>query len=603
MSALQDVVNGLVAEQEITSGDATRFGAPPERAEAAFVRAPGAFERESSSGPFAARLASLPIERKLAWTSYVNLFAIVLCLVGIAGGGYAALQLRAGRMALAQAQLEATELTSEIDNVRLKAQRFSVVGDRKDIAGAEQAMADAIAHLSEMQAIVAEVAPELSTDVSRLKASANEFRRAITGLAMVEQSEVQARADNIFFAGDQFEERADELKQKLKEQTLANDAGAAQAIWRLFIGFFVVVLAAVVINRLAARYLSRQISGKLGEITEVARRLSEGDRTVHIPATGRGDEIGELARALEVFHRASLDIENIAQEREALRADQGKALLRIAQKFESTVGDVVGGVATASAQLQSTASSMAAAAEQASAQTAIVAHSMDQASSGVTAAAAASDEFAMSIGEISRQAAHSAELAREATDAAAQADSTISTLAVSANQVGQIVELIQTIAKRTNLLALNASIEAARGGEAGRGFAVVASEVKELAAQTSRATEDVAAQIRQMQDSTGASVHGLRSIGDQIKQLESTAISIASAVDQQSVAGQDLARSIDLAARSTDEVSANIVQVRETSLTTGAAASQVLTSANDLEGQASRLRNQVDEFLRHIRAA
>ncbi|NNC53881.1 MAG: methyl-accepting chemotaxis protein, partial [Erythrobacter sp.] len=134
-------------------------------------------------------------------------------------------------------------------------------------------------------------------------------------------------------------------------------------------------------------------------------------------------------------------------------------------------------------------------------------------------------------------------------------------------------------------------------------FAVVASEVKELAAQTSRATEEVADQIRNMQNSTGASVNALRSIGDQIKQLETTAISIASAVDQQSVAGQDLARSIDLAARSTDEVSSNIVQVREASLATGAAATQVLGSADALEAQASVLRHQVDQFLQHVRAA
>jgi len=226
---------------------------------------------------------------------------------------------------------------------------------------------------------------------------------------------------------------------------------------------------------------------------------------------------------------------------------------------------------------------------------------MQEATSGVTAAAAASDEFAMSIGEISRQAASSADLARKASESAEVADGKMATLANSASQVGQIVELIQSIARRTNLLALNASIEAARGGEAGRGFAVVASEVKELAAQTSRATEKVAQQIREMQDSTSDSALALRSIGNQVQQLETTAISIASAVDQQSVAGQDLARSIDLAARGSGEVSASIGNVRESSLATGAAASQVLNSATDLENQAATLRTQVDMFLQRIR--
>ena len=244
---------------------------------------------------------------------------------------------------------------------------------------------------------------------------------------------------------------------------------------------------------------------------------------------------------------------------------------------------------------------MAASAEQASVRTGEVASAMEEANAGATAAAAASDEFAMSIGEISRQAASSAEMARKATVSASEADSTISALADSAEQVGQIVQLIQSIAQRTNLLALNASIEAARGGEAGRGFAVVASEVKELAMQTSRATEQVADQIRTMQDTTGASVKALRSIASEVSQLESTAVSIASAVDQQSVAGQDLARSIDLAARGTEQVSGHIKEVRELSVSTGSAASQVLSSATALEQQASTLRAQVDSFLHQVR--
>lgn len=368
---------------------------------------------------------------------------------------------------------------------------------------------------------------------------------------------------------------------------------------------FVILLGAVGIANavLALRLVRSEIVKPVEGLTHALGELANGNREVEVPELDRDDEFGEIARGLEVVKKAARKFDRIRGESDEEHQRQSERLRELADKFEKTIGEVVGGVASASSQLQITASTMASAAEQSSLQTSEVSSSLGEASAGVTAAAAASDEFAMSIGEISRQASTSAELARKASDAASGADKTISELSDSALQVGKIVEMISNIAQRTNLLALNASIEAARGGEAGRGFAVVASEVKELATQTGKATEEVSAQIRAIQDTTTASVEALRSIAQQIEQLESTAVSIAAAVDQQSVAGQDLARSIDRAARSTEEVSSNISQVRETSLSTGAAATQVLTSSTELEQQAAILKTQVQEFLSHVRAA
>lgn len=377
----------------------------------------------------------------------------------------------------------------------------------------------------------------------------------------------------------------------------------------------------ILLTLLAQRYFDRHVGGSLSQLASQMTRLSSGEETPDFKTSNRGDEIGEMTRAMMVFHRASVRLDRLSRERserareqleeqarlqaqkEEAQIERQRALHKIAEQFEHKVADVVTKVASASSQLQSTATSMAASAEQASTRTSEVTTSMQEANSGATAAAAASDEFALSIGEVSRQAASSAELARKATISTRDADATISNLSQSAEQVGAIVELIQTIAQRTNLLALNASIEAARGGQAGRGFAVVASEVKELAMQTSRATDQVAEQIRAMQETTGASVEALRSIGREVAELESTAVSIASAVDEQSLAGQDLARSIDMAARGTEEVSEHIKEVQELSISTGSAAAQVLSSATALEQQSATLRSQVNALLEEVRAS
>ncbi|WP_417608927.1 methyl-accepting chemotaxis protein [Parasphingorhabdus sp.] len=363
----------------------------------------------------------------------------------------------------------------------------------------------------------------------------------------------------------------------------------------------------------AVSFILSRIVYPFVSMAEDMESVSFGERNINVRETSREDEIGQMARALESFVAAEMKVETLNAEKEAARAEQEAArkaaedtrkeeLLRLADQFEESIGGVVDVVAVASGELQQTANEMAASADQTLTQVDSATKSMDEGMQGATTAAAASDEFAMSMGEISRQAETSAEFARDASRSAEKADETIKGLSSSAAHVEEIIDLISSIAQRTNLLALNASIEAARGGEAGRGFAVVASEVKELATQTAAATERVTAQVQGMRSSTDASVAALEMIADKIVDLEKGATAIAAAVDQQSVAGKELARSIDMAARASNTASEVLGEVRKTSETTEQAANEVSGSAERLDTQAVDLREKANGFLAHIRA-
>jgi methyl-accepting chemotaxis protein len=313
------------------------------------------------------------------------------------------------------------------------------------------------------------------------------------------------------------------------------------------------------------------------------------------------------ADAIEKAEAARAETDRLAGERAALelqsQEEKRTALLQLAERFESSVKSKVGGVETAMTEMRGQADGLVRTAESTDGEARAVATASAEMSHDVDTVAAAAEELAASISEISRRVTDSASLAREAVDHAAQTDARVSGLAEAAQKIGDVVKLITDIAEQTNLLALNATIEAARAGEAGKGFAVVASEVKNLATQTGKATEEIAQQIAEIQSATGGTVEAIRTITDVIQRLDENAGGIATAVEEQDATTRDISQTVQKAAAGTQHVATAIGRVTEAADRTGGAARTVREVADSMARETEALRHELDGFLDNLRAA
>ncbi|WP_245624338.1 methyl-accepting chemotaxis protein [Belnapia moabensis] len=316
------------------------------------------------------------------------------------------------------------------------------------------------------------------------------------------------------------------------------------------------------------------------------------------------DEIASLATALT---RMQSDLVEARAQRErdqeATEAARRTAMLAAAEEIEASVQRTADGVLHSARRMGESAQAMAEATDRTAGQAVDVGQAADRASANVQTVAAAAEELAASVSEVGRQMNRSTEIAAEAVRLAEQADRQVVGATASSERIGGVVQLIQDIAGQTNLLALNATIEAARAGEAGKGFAVVASEVKNLAAQTAKATEEIAAQVTDMQRSTQDTAAMIRRVAEVIGQMDQVATAIAAAVEEQAATTQEIARSVQNAAGDTRSVTSNIDEVNGAILGVGRSAGELRGIADQLSGDATALGGVIDTVLRRLRAA
>lgn len=353
-------------------------------------------------------------------------------------------------------------------------------------------------------------------------------------------------------------------------------------------------------------YLVRDISRAIASIVAPMGALGQGDLTADVPHRGEKTEIGAMADALEIFKNA-LIAKKAADEAASRDADakieRARRVDHITREFESMIGELVGSLSSSSTELEAAANTLTATAESTGQISGEAATASQEVSANVQSVASATEEITSSVHEIGRQVHEASRVAAEAVKQAGKTDTSIAELSQAASRIGDVVKLIAAVAEQTNLLALNATIEAARAGEAGRGFAVVASEVKALAAQTAKATEEISTQISGMQAATRDSVATVREIGTTINLISEISSTIAAAVEEQGAATQEISRNVQFAAQRSGEVANSIANVSRGAGETGSASSQVLSSAQMLSSESTRLKMEVEKFLLTVRAA
>jgi methyl-accepting chemotaxis protein len=498
-------------------------------------------------------------------------------------------------------------LAGVVDALRITVMRYGSTLATGDADDAKQALSYVQMAITDTEAEIAEAGDvKLKALVAALKTAIAADATALDEVIKV-AGDLRTRQAELKKASAVIDDQVNKINVKLGTVRAEQGDKTAAAVDQTKQTVIATASGALLLGAVLAWLIGASVSGPIRSMTDRMQSLAAGELDEPIPGGESRDEIGRMARAVEVFRENALAVRRMEGEataqRQATEADRSRMMSDLAGRFEQGMQGVIAGVGGRADDMGRSAEVLAKVAERGRGLAEAVATRAEQASMNVQTVASATQQLAASIREISSQVQRSVAVSNRATDETNRTSDLIHGLSDAAEKIGTIIQLIQAIASQTNLLALNATIEAARAGDAGKGFAIVASEVKNLATQTAEATKQIAGQIATIQSATGQSVEAITQFGSTVREMADIATAIAAAVEQQGAATGEIARNVEQAANGTSAVTQEIGQVRAVAGETDAGAEAALTAAAALKQQADSMKSNVDDFLHTIRSA